>query len=217
MTAEGTKLAADKQNLQAVVTDLESQNAAFAAEISTLKTVIAEVKVMSAKQELSAASTSLPRLLPKHLDPDKFSGNKDDLLQFTTQLKLKLNINAAHFTAPKSNIAYAISRLEGNALAQVLPLVKSATEVNIESIDAFFKILKVAFGDPDMKGTAQRKIRSLRQTHCPSHEYLAEFQRWIVDTGYDDEAKLASLIDGLSQELKSMLVYIPTPKILKGI
>ena len=215
ITVEGTKLAADNQNLQTVVTDLESQNASFAAEISTLKTVIAEIKDMSAKQQHSILSTSQPRLSPKHPDPDKFSGNKDDLLQFTTQLNLKLNINADHFTVPKSNIAYAISRLEGNALAQVLPHVKSATEVNIESIDAFLKILEVAFGDPDKKGTAQRKIRSLRQTHRPFHEYLADFQRYIVDTGYDDEAKLASLIDGLSQELKSMLVYIPTPKTME--
>jgi hypothetical protein len=212
MTAERTKLGADKQNLQAVVINLESQNAAFAAEISTLKTLIAEIKDMSAKQQQSAALTSLPHLSPKHPDPDKFSGNKDDLVQFTTQLKLKLNINADHFTATKSNIAYAISRLEGNALVQVLSFVKFATEVNIESIDAFYKILEVAFGDPDKKGTVHRKIWSLRQTHRPFHEYLADFHRYIVDTGYDDEAKLTSFIDGLSQELKSTLVYIPTPK-----
>ena len=119
MTAEGSKLQADNANLQAVVAELETQNASFAAEITTLKTVIAEIKDLSAKQ--ASISSLQTRLSPKHPDPDKFNGNKDDLLQFTTQLKLKLNINADYFAAPKSDIAYAISRLEGNASVKSFP------------------------------------------------------------------------------------------------
>lgn len=188
-----------------LLTDLEEQNAAFAQKVTILEAVNDTLKEMSARASQSSRS-------PKHPDPNKFAGNKDDLPHFVTQLKLKLNINADHYTAPKSDISYAISRLEGNALSQVLPLVKSATEVNIGSIDTFFQILEAAFGDPDKKGTAQRKIRLLRQANRPFHEYLADFQRYIVDTGYDEEAKLASLIEGLSQELKNMLMYIPTPK-----
>jgi hypothetical protein len=204
MEMEGTKLTA-------MVSDFEAQNANFATEISTLKAVNEALKDITANRSVS--TTLQPaRLTPRHPDPDKFNGNKDELLQFTTQLKLKLNINADHYTSSKSDIAYAISRLEGNALSQILPLVKSATNVDILNIDAFFKILEAAFGDPDKKGTAQRKIRSLRQTNKPFHEYLADFQRYIVDTDYNEDARLAALIEGLSQELKNMLMYIPTPR-----
>jgi hypothetical protein len=208
-----TSMEAEGVRLQALVKDFEDQNANLAGEIQTLKAVNDVLKDVSTTRTPSTGTTKLaPRLTPKHPDPDKFGGNKDELLQFTTQLKLKLNINADHYASPKSAIAYAISRLEGNALSQVLPLVKSATDINIESIDKFFQILEAAFGDPDKKGTAQRKIRSLRQTNRSFHEYLADFQRYVVDTGHDEEARLACLIDGLSQEPKSMLVYIPTPK-----
>lgn len=206
-----TSMEAEGSRLHALVKDFEDQNFALAGEISTLKAVNDVLKDVSTTRQ-PFTTESLPRLTPKHPDPDKFGGNKDELLQFTTQLNLKLNINADHYTSPKSDIAYAISRLEGNALSQVLPLVRSATDINIDSIDKFLQILEAAFGDPDKKGTAQRKIRTLRQTSRSFHEYLADFQRYIVDTGYDEEARLACLIDGLSQELKSMLVYIPTPK-----
>ena len=193
-------------SLKALVVDLEAQNLSFSQKVITLEAVNETLK------DLSSRAPTTAHLSPKHPDPDKFGGNKEELLQFTTQLKLKLNINSDHYSASKSDIAYAISRLEGNALSQVLPLVKSATEVNIDSIETFFKILEAAFGDPDKKGTAQRKIRSLRQTNRAFHEYLADFQRYIVDTDYNEEARLAALIEGLSQELKSMLMYIPTPR-----
>jgi hypothetical protein len=126
-------------------------------------------------------------------------------------MKVKLHQNKDHFAAPKSDIFYLISRLEGDAMAQVQPLIKSESEIDLKSITELFDLLQLAFGDPDKKGTAQRAIRNLRQTNREFHEYLADFQRHISDTNYDEEAKLAALIKGLSTELKSILQFIITP------
>lgn len=199
-------------SLQATVSNQAAKIEALTNEVSDLRDRCN--KVQGANEMIvsmwDSRQTSL-RLSPKHPDPDMFSGKRSDLTRFTTQMKVKLHQNKDHFTAPNSDLFYSISRLEGDAMAQVQPFIKSESEIELKSMTELFNLLQLAFGDPDKKGTAQRAIRSLRQTNREFHEYLAEFQRYIPDTNYDDEAKLAALIEGLSVELKSMLQYVPTP------
>ena len=58
-----------------------------------------------------------PRLSLKHPDPEMFSRKRSDLVRFITQMKVKLYQNKDYFAAPKSDIFYLISRLEGDAIA----------------------------------------------------------------------------------------------------
>lgn len=208
MIAEGSKL-------QATVSEQASKIEVLTSEVSSLQNM--HSKLQGANEAMVAmlnSRQSSSRLSPKHPDPDMFSGKRDDLTRFVTQMKVKLHQNKDHFTMPNADIFYSISRLEGDAMAQVQPLVKSESEIGLRTMTELFNLLQLAFGDPDKKGTAQRAIRSLRQTNREFHEYLADFQRYIPDTNYDEEAKLSALIEGLSTELKSMLQYVPTPTTL---
>jgi hypothetical protein len=198
--------------LQATASEQASKIEVLASEVSSLQNMYS--KLQGANEVMVAMldnRQSSPRLSPKHPDPDMFSGKRSDLARFTTQMKVKLHQNKDHFTTPNSDIFYSISRLEGDAIAQVQPLIRSESEVDLKSMTELFNLLQLAFGDPDKKGTAQRAIRTLRQTNREFHEYLADFQRYIPDTNYDEEAKLSALIEGLSTELKSMLQFVPTP------
>jgi FtsZ-binding cell division protein ZapB len=191
---------------------LKAKNDVLTNEVSTCQNMCNKLRgANEAMLAIIGNHQAAPRLSPKHPDPEMFSGKRSDLVRFTTQMKVKLHQNKDHFTAPKSDIFYSISRLEGDAMAQVQPLIKSESEIDLKSMTELFDLLQLAFGDPDKKGTAQRAIRNLRQTNREFHEYLADFQRYIPDTNYDEEAKLAALIEGLSTELKSMLQFVATP------
>ena len=109
-------------------------------------------------------------------DIPKFSGKKEDLRSWTTQLHLKLFVNKDRFTGEKSGLIYAISRLEGRALSQVQPYVKSQHEISLPDVPSLLVLLERAFGDPDRKATAQRELRALRQANREFHVYLAVSQ-----------------------------------------
>ena len=134
-------------------------------------------------------------------DIPKFSGKKEDLRSWTTQLHLKLFVNKDRFTGEKSGLIYAISRLEGRALSQVQPYVKSQHEISLPDVPSLLVLLERAFGDPDRKATAQRELRALRQANREFHVYLADFQRIAPDTNFDEEAQRAALQQGISEEL----------------
>ena len=150
-------------------------------------------------------------------DVPKFSGNKDELRSWTTQLHLKLFVNADRYTGPKAGPIYAISRPEGLALSQIQPYVKSESEIVLEDVSALLVMLERAFGDPDKKATAQRELRSLRQRNREYYVYLSDFQRLAPHTNFDDEAQRSALLDGVSDELKQLLVTQDLPNELNGL
>ena len=69
-------------------------------------------------------------------------------------------------------------------------------------------VLKLSFNDPDQKNIAQKKIASLKQVNQVFLEYLADFQRWIGDMGYNKANQRFYFQNGLSRELQGYLVTI---------
>ena len=93
------------------------------------------------------------RLSLKHPNPEIFSRKRSNLVWFITQIKVKLYQNKDHFAAPKSDVFYLISRLEGDAITQVQPLIKSESKIDLKLITELFNLLQLAFSNPDKKGT----------------------------------------------------------------
>ena len=77
-------------------------------------------------------------------------------------------------------------------------------------MDQFYAALKLSFGDLDRKNTAQKKIANLKQANHLFSEYLADFQRWIGDTGYDEMNQRFYFQNSLSRELQGYLVPVDT-------
>ena len=79
--------------------------------------------------------------------------------------------------------------------------------VNFADEGSLFSHLELAFGDPDHKGTAQCQIQTLRQRNQEFSIYFAEFNHYVQDTEYNDEAKKSALMMRLSEELKELLIH----------
>ncbi|TKA43441.1 hypothetical protein B0A49_13588, partial [Cryomyces minteri] len=96
----------------------------------------------------------------------------------------------------------------------LLPYVQGNV-INLADIEAFVKILETCFGDPDRQATAQRELAQLRQSNHDFHAYLTDFQRIVANTGYsDEEAKISALSQGISSELRNLMIHHDRPKTL---
>ncbi|TKA56069.1 hypothetical protein B0A49_13695 [Cryomyces minteri] len=189
--------------------ELQGLADARSLEISNLRAVNETLRqLISAKSE---PPPSLSRSV-KHPDPEKYSGHKDQLLSFIAQLRIKLLMNEDHFSTPESKVIYAISRLEGAAMSQVLPRIKAGSKVDLDSVEDLIKLLERAFGDPDRKATAQRELRKLKQANRDFHQYLADFQHLAPESEYNEEAQKSFLMDGMCNELKSIMIGFDVPE-----
>ena len=79
--------------------------------------------------------------------------------------------------------------------------------VNFADEKSLFSHLKLAFGNPDHKETAQCQIQTLHQRNWEFSIYFAEFNHYVQNTEYNDEAKKSALMMELSEELKKLLIH----------
>ena len=82
--------------------------------------------------------------------------------------------------------------------------------LKIDTVEKLLQCLDVNFGDHTKKQTAQNKINALKQRKRFFHEYLAEFQKYISDTGYDVANQKYCFFAGMQWELSMLLVQHDT-------
>lgn len=150
----------------------------------------------------------------KYADPDKFSGaNKEDYDRFAFELNNKVKSNADHYLDEAAKVSYAITRLEGTALDLVRPRMLHAGQ-EFHTVESLMTFLATTFGDPDKKNTASTALLQIRQRNRCFHDYLAEFNRYAGNSGFNDDALRIMLKAGLSEELKDIMVYKEDPDTL---
>jgi hypothetical protein len=145
-------------------------------------------------------------------DPAVFDGTPDKLEGFLLELRGKMSMNADRFPLPQDKLWYAVTRVSGKAKDQVLPYCVGSS-VNLTNLAAFEELMQNAFGDPDRRGTAQTTIQHLRQRNQDFSVYLAEFNRHIGYTQWNDEAKKSALLAGISDELRQHLITVDTTEL----
>ncbi|KAH0605158.1 uncharacterized protein H6S33_005140 [Morchella sextelata] len=143
----------------------------------------------------------------KFPDPEKFDGTRTKLPGFTTQLRMKLEVNHDRFRNEAAKVIYAVSRLEGRALDQVVPLVNANPAAPFSSVTAFVAHLEASFGDPDPRGTARRQLVALKQGKGDFATYYSQFLRIVAYLDYNEGAKIDALAEGLSEDLKDAMTY----------
>ena len=97
--------------------------------------------------------------------------------------------------------------------AQILPYV-NAMSIQLENVETIITILNKAFNNPDWKVTAQWEVQKLKQGNCDFTVYWADFQHWIMNTEFNEEAQKNALMNGLSDEVLTLLQYHNTPDAL---
>ena len=104
---------------------------------------------------------------------------------------------------------YFFSCLTDNVQNQILSYV-TVMGVNFADERSLFSHLKLTFGDPDHKETAQCQIQTLHQRNQEFSIYFAEFNHYVQNTEYNDEVKKSALMMRLSEELKKLLIHSDT-------
>ncbi|KAI0993359.1 hypothetical protein K3495_g14825 [Podosphaera aphanis] len=143
----------------------------------------------------------------KFPDPEKFNGTRSKLPGFITQLRMKLEVNHDRFRNEAAKVIYSVSRLEGKALDQVVPLVNAKPTAPFPSVQAYVSYLEASFGDPDPRGTARRELKLLKQGQGDFAGYYSQFLRIMAYLDYNESAKIDALTEGLSDELQDALSY----------
>lgn len=148
---------------------------------------------------------------PKHPDPEKFTGERDDLDRFLSHISMKLMINGDWFPTEQAKVAYIASRLDGVAHRQFLTQFKKP-DLGFSVHTDLTQALERAFGDADPQATAQVKLDQLYQRNTDLVNYLASFNRYAYATGYNDTALIRILFDHSADELRAMQLTTHRPK-----
>ena len=82
--------------------------------------------------------------------------------------------------------------------------------LKFHSTEKLLRCLNVNFGNQNKKQTVQNKIRILKMGKRPFGEYLAEFQQYIKDTGFDIDNQKYFFLTGCSWEFQKFLVQHDT-------
>ena len=100
-----------------------------------------------------------------------------------------------------------MTRVSDKAKNQVL-LYCLNNIINLSDLAAFEKLMRTSFEDSDWQGTAETTIHRLCQHNQKFSTYLAEFNCHISYTDWNEAARKAALLAGISTELCDYLIPI---------
>ncbi|KAH0603256.1 uncharacterized protein H6S33_008260 [Morchella sextelata] len=140
-------------------------------------------------------------------DYEKFDDTHTNLPGFITQLRMRLEVNDDRFRNEAAKVIYAISRSEGRALGQLIPLVNANFSAPSSSVTTFVIHLEASFGNPDPLGTTRHQLVTLKEGKKDFATYYSQFLHIVTYLEYNEEAKIDALPEGLSEDLKDIVIY----------
>ena len=159
-----------------------------------------------ATQTRDPATTTREAKIP---DPDKFDGKRDDLRAFLAQLRLKL-VEPGAFRNEQAKLRYAVSRLKGIALEQIISYI-TPTKIDFDTVDDLIDHLNASFDEPDRAASAARHLQTIKQGNKDFSTYFAEFRRYSQQVDWNQSAIRSALKNGLSIELENALITMDEP------
>lgn len=174
-----------------------------------------------ARAEFLALSSSGPgetrTKAPNVADPEFFEGNPDKFQRFKLQLNLKFISDPRTYGSDAAKIVYASSYLHGAAQESMSTVLDNPAYTTTTTYETFMTHLQNSFADPDRIRTADRKIRALRQGKDPVTIYNAKFSEYAALLGWNENAKMSQFRQGLSDEVKYMLMHRERPTTMDGL
>ena len=149
---------------------------------------------------------------PKINHPEEFRGDKDKLEHFVSQLRLCIASDPRTFATEGPKISYAASYLRGPVYDWFTANSDPETgETRWKTLDDLLLALRSAWGDPDARATAERKIRDLRQGKDNASTYYSKFATLRARVNWNDDALKDQFRRGLRDEIKDMLIHRDPP------
>ena len=177
--------------------------ATFQQQMFTMMNLLTQSIAAQNRQPSATPALHSTSREPKVKDPETFHGQRDTLNAFLTECELIFELQPSRFADDRTKVSYMISLLRGMPLLAVRPLLSQTPRpFMLEDYVLFVEYLRTNYGDPDEKGTARRKLKSLRQVG-PASSYFAEFQQYLAILGWKDQDPIVDrAIDGLKPYLK---------------
>ncbi|KAF8706290.1 Retrotransposon gag protein, partial [Rhizoctonia solani] len=154
------------------------------------------------------ASTSSSSNL-KFAKPNKFSGKKEDALNFIIACQAYIRAKGAN-CSHEEKILWVTSYFEGAAEDWVCPykerkVFRGEAVPLLEDIDVFWAKFTKHYVDTNRDEKYCQKWNNLQQK-ASVQEYTCEFQQYLVSLGYSDETLRNKYYDGLKNEIKDIML-----------
>ena len=178
--------------------DLKAMLAALVQSTSTLQQFMMAQRSTETRPKIES---------PRVKEPDVFKGRRSEVNAFITQCLLIFSLQPNRFPDDDTKIRYELSLFREAPLAAVQPhLLKPSNEWPdwLRSLTRLHAYIRANYGDPDERGTAERKLQTLHQTGSAT-AYFAEFQQYSAVLGWPDEPLVALATRGLSEYIKDLL------------
>ena len=185
------------------------------AAIQELEDIIAE-RTETIKKLQRESQTPEPRPIEtrkstKIPDPPIFEGKEQDVENWLSRMRNKLQANLDHYLTDHLQITYAESRIGGDAAKHIAPRMRATALNRFETAEEIFDLLYQVYGDPDRRHTAQREYSKLYQGRKPFSEFWAEFQRLAAELEYNQTSLIDDLRHKLNPNLQTALINAPDP------
>jgi hypothetical protein len=164
------------QDPQRELDDMTRDAREASEESRNLRTPLANALSLAARTAPTAPQ-QLEDRGQKFPDSPDFSGSdRTQLTGWNAQLRMVIRHKPSTFPNEQSKMRYALNRLSGLALKEILPHIRENGEVGLEGLPAFLQLLEAAFGHPDRVATAERNMLEIIQKNQEFSQYYAEFQ-----------------------------------------
>ncbi|KAF8759038.1 Retrotransposon gag protein [Rhizoctonia solani] len=145
----------------------------------------------------------------KFAKPNKFSGKKEDALNFIIACQAYIRAKGAN-QSHKEKILWVTSYFEGAAEDWVCPykerkVFRGEAVPFLEDIDTFWAKFTKHYVDTNCDEKYWQKWNNLRQKALVQ-EYTREFQQYSVSLGYSDETLHDKYYDSLKNEIKDIML-----------
>ena len=167
--------------------------------------------VIRLQQQIEAMKTFNPLPEPKVSEPEHFNGNRSQLRNFISQVKLVILAQPSRFQTENQKVIYAATFLRGPAFSWFQPYTeRNENEPILNDFDLFIKELHYVFGDPNQTASAERDLQRLKQTSSVA-DYASNFRRHSALVEWNDAALCNQFYIGLKDSVKDFLVNYDRP------
>lgn len=141
-------------------------------------------------------------------DPAHFTGKKEAASGFLIKVDQVLEVRQNQYKTDALKIAYVTNLLEGDAWKWYEPHARLPADQRpdwVKSWSLFRKEFESAFSVAEVKESARRKLKVLRQTSSVS-AYASQFRLLVYNLDWTDETKRQTFFDGLNNDVKDKIL-----------
>lgn len=160
--------------------------------------------------------------------PQTYDRNPRYLTNFASDLRLYIYFEEERYPPGPKQVLLATTFLRGSAkewirpyltivmdsIASGEPITDELTKEIFYDLSGFAAELRKVFGDEDLKAAAERKLNKLTQGSLSVAEYTTRFREYVVQVGWNDEAKLFAYYQGLSKNIQMEIIRKGKPSTL---